>query len=143
MIQNPPANTPRVSPYVLYEDVAAALEWLTAAFGFAERERIEMPDGSIGHAEMTIGEGVIMMGCPGPEYKNPKRLGATTQQIYVYVDDVDAHYAQAKAAGAEVIEEPKDQFYGDRRYGALDPEGHAWYFATHVRDVPAEEMKPQ
>ena len=143
MVENPPANTPRVSPYVLYENVAAALGWLTESFGFVERDRIVMPDGSVGHAEMTIDDGVIMMGCPGPEYKNPKRVGAVTQNIYIYVDDVDAHHATAAAAGAEVIEEPADQPYGDRRYGVRDLEGHVWYFATHVRDVAAEEMKPQ
>jgi uncharacterized glyoxalase superfamily protein PhnB len=86
-----------------------------------------------------------MMGCPGPEYKSPKRLGQVTQHLHlhlhVYVDGVDAHYERARKAGAKIVAEPKDQFYGDRRYGAEDPEGHCWYFAEHVRDVSAEEMK--
>ena len=142
MPANPPENTPRISPYLLYEDVGAALEWLAKAFGFVERMRMAMPDGSIGHAEMTLDDGLVMMGCPGPEYKNPKHVGALTHNLYIYVDDVDAHFERAKAAGAEIVDEPKDQFYGDRRYGALDPEGHMWFFATHVRDVAPEDMKP-
>ena len=142
MPANPPANMPRISPYLYYEDVAKALGWLSEAFGFRERMRLPMPDGSIGHAEMELADGVIMLGRPGPDYRNPKRLGAVTQNIYVYVDDVDKHFERARRAGARILQEPADQFYGDRRYGAVDPEGHEWYFATHVRDVAPEDMKP-
>lgn len=142
MPANPPEDTPRVTPYLLYEDVAKALAFMEAAFGFKERMRIPMPDGSIGHAEAELADGVIMMGCPGPDYQSPKRCGHSTSQVYVYVDDVDAHFAQARDAGATILEEPTDQFYGDRRYGAEDPEGHVWYFATHVRDVAPEDMQP-
>jgi PhnB protein len=141
MPKNPPENTPRVTPYLYYQDVAAALRFLSDAFGFREKLRMPGPDGAIAHAEMTIGDGLVMMGCPAKDYKNPKRLGATTQSLYVYVDDVDAHCARAKTAGAKIIDEPEDQFYGDRRYGAEDPEGHHWFFATHVRDVSPEDMK--
>ena len=87
-------------------------------------------------------DGVVMMGHPGPDYKNPKRLGGVTQMVYVYVDDVDKHFAVAKAAGAHILSEPADQFYGDRTYGAEDPEGHQWSFAQHVRDVAPEDMHP-
>jgi len=141
MPKNPPENTPRVTPYLYYQDVAAALRFLADAFGFREKLRMPGPDGKIAHAEMTLGDGLVMMGCPGAEYQNPKRLGQTTQSLYVYVDDVDAHFARAKRAGAKIIDEPEDQFYGDRRYGAEDPEGHHWFFATHVRDVSPEDMK--
>ena len=79
---------------------------------------------------------------PGPKYRNPKRLGQATQNLYVYVDDVDKHFEQAKEAGAKILQEPKDQVYGDRSYGVEDPEGHHWYFAQHVRDVKPEDMKP-
>jgi len=133
---------PRVTPYLLYEDVAGALDWLTRAFGFRERMRIPGPDGKVGHAEMELADGIIMMGCPGPQYQNPKRVGHVTQNLYVYVDDVDKHFEKAKKEGATILEEPKDQFYGDRRYGAVDLEGHHWYFAQHVRDVALEDMKP-
>ena len=138
---NPPENTPRITPYLLYENVSSAIDWLASAFGFVERMRVPGPDGKTAHAEMRLADGVIMMGCPGPEYQNPKRLGHVTQNLYVYVDDVDAHFERAKKAGAKILEEPKDQFYGDRRYGAVDPEGHHWYFAQHVRDVPPQDMK--
>ena len=141
MPKNPPADTPRVTPYLYYQDVAAALRFLADAFGFRDKLRMPGSDGKIAHAEMTLGDGLVMMGCPGADYRNPKRLGQTTQSLYVYVDDVDAHCARAKKAGAKIINEPEDQFYGDRRYGAEDPEGHHWFFATHVRDVAPEDLK--
>jgi PhnB protein len=142
MPKNPPENTPRITPYILYQDVASALKWLAKAFGFKERFRLPGPDGKILHAEMQLADGVIMMGCPSPQYKNPKDLGQVTVSLHVYVDDVDRHYARAKKAGAKILAEPEDQFYGDRRYGAEDPEGHAWYFAQHIRDVAPEDLKP-
>ena len=142
MPANPPENMPRITPYLLYEDVASALDWLAKSFGFRERMRLQGPDGNVNHAEMELADGVIMMGCPGPKYQNPKRLGHVTQNLYVYVDDVDEHFDQVKKAGATILEEPQDQFYGDRRFAAADPEGHHWYFAQHVRDVAPEDMKP-
>ena len=141
MPKNPPENMPRITPYLHYEDVGAAIDWLARAFGFRERMRLSGPNGAIAHAEMQRDDGVVMMGSPGAQYKNPKRLGHVTQHLYVYVDDVDKHCAQARQAGAKITEEPKDQFYGDRRYAAEDPEGHVWYFAQHVRDVAPEDMK--
>ena len=142
MPANPPPNMPRITPYLYYEDVAKALAWLSRAFGFRERMRMPGPDGKIMHAEMEFADGVLMMGHPGPDYRNPKRLGQATQNLYVYVDDVDRHFRHAREAGARILHEPQDQFYGDRRYGAEDPEGHQWYFAQHMRDVAPEDMKP-
>ena len=142
MPANPPSNMPRITPYLYYEDVDGALAWLTKAFGFRERMRLPGPDGRIVHAEVQLADGVVMMGNPGPEYRGPRKLGAATQNIYVYVDDVDRHHEHARNAGAKILAEPKDQFYGDRSYGAEDPEGHQWYFATHVRDVAPEDLKP-
>ena len=125
---------PRVAPYLFYEDVARALTWLAEAFGFRERMRMPGSDGRIRHAEMDIAtDGVILMGCAGPDYCNPKHLGAMTQTLYVQVDNVDAHCARARAAAAIIAEEPADQQYGDRRYAAEDPEGHRWYFAQPLR----------
>src|SRR5262245_19794568 len=98
------------------------------------------PDGGIMHAEMEFADGVVMMGRPDPAYRNPKTLGALTQSLYVYVDDVDKHHQRAKEAGAKIVEAPADQFYGDRRYGTEDIEGHLWHFAQHVRDPSPEEM---
>jgi uncharacterized glyoxalase superfamily protein PhnB len=142
MPANPPENMPRITPYLLYEDVEAALAWLAKAFGLKERMRMPGPDGKIVHAEMVLADGLVMMGCPGPDYRNPKRLGQVTQNLYVFVDDVDKHFQHARESGAKILEEPVDQFYGDRRYSAEDPEGHQWFFATHVRDVSPEDMKP-
>jgi uncharacterized glyoxalase superfamily protein PhnB len=133
---------PRITAYLLYEDVAAALDWLAGTFGLQERMRMPGSDGKITHAEMELADGVVMLGNPGPDYRNPKRLGQVTHSLYIYVDDVDKHFEHARAAGATILDEPEDQFYGDRRYGAEDLEGHHWYFAQHVRDVAPEDMKP-
>lgn len=142
MPANPPEGYPHVVPYLHYEDVAGALDWLGRAFGFKEKVRMPGPEGNIVHAEMDVApNAVIMMGNPGPDYKNPKRLGTVTEFRYIYVDEIDKHFQRAKSAGAKVIEEPKDQFYGDRRYAVEDPEGHQWWFAQHTRDVSPEEMQ--
>ena len=141
MPQNPPEGYPSVMPYLLYEDSEAALEFLVKAFGFTEKLRMTDDSGRVSHAEVQMSDGVIMFGTPPGDYKNPAKLGGKTQSVYVYVDDVDAHFERAKQAGAKMVREPEDQFYGDRSYGAADPEGHEWYFATHVRDVSPEEMQ--
>lgn len=141
MPQNPPEGYPRVTPYLYYKDSAAALDFITRTFGFTEKVRMADDSGQVTHAEVALADGVVMFGSPGEEYRNPKELGATTQNIYVYVDDVDAHYEHAKSAGATIVREVEDQFYGDRSYGVADPEGHEWIFATHVRDVSPEEMQ--
>lgn len=134
MAENPPPDFPRITPYLLYGDVDAAVDWLTRVFGFTERMRLKGPDGRANHAEIQMGDGVVMMGNPGPDYQNPKRRGGATQLLYVYVEDVDRHFEAARAAGATILREPADQFYGDRTYGAEDPEGHQWSFAQRVRD---------
>lgn len=141
MAQNPPSDMPRLTPYLYYEDVAAALDWLAGAFGFEERLRMPGPDGTVMHAEMKLADAVVMMGCPGPEYRSPQKDGHVHQMQYVYVDDIDRHCEQAKAAGANILSEPEDKFYGDRAYVAEDLEGHQWNFAEHTRDPSPEEMK--
>ena len=143
MVENPPEGFPRITPYLLYEDVDAAVEWLVTVAGFSERLRMKGPDGRANHAEVALGEGVVMMGNPGPDYQNPKRRGGATQLVYVYVDDVDRHHEAARAAGATILREPADQFYGDRTYGVEDPQGHQWSFAQHVRDVGPEDIPGQ
>jgi PhnB protein len=131
-----------ITPYLFYADVDAALDWLSKAFGFKPMMKFAGPGGKTNHSAMKLANGeVFMLGCPGPKYKNPKRLGNVTQGLYITVEDVDKHYLRAKKAGAKIIDEPADQFYGDRRYSAADPEGHHWYFAQHVRDVSVKEMK--
>jgi PhnB protein len=141
MPQNPPQGYARVTPYLLYEDVAAALSWLHDAFGFEESVRMPGPNGRVSHAEMKLKDGVVMMGEPSADYQNPKRSGHSHVLVYVYVDDVDAHFARAQKAGAKVIAPLEDKFYGDRSYGVEDPEGHQWNFAQHVKDPTPEEMR--
>lgn len=130
MAANPPPGYPRISPYLLYEDVAAMLEWLERAFAMTERQRMLGPEGEVVHAELTLEDGVVMIGSPGGDFTNPKHLGRVTSSLYVYVDDLDEHCERARRAGAEIIEELHMTEYGDRRYGAADPEGHHWYFAS-------------
>jgi uncharacterized glyoxalase superfamily protein PhnB len=123
-----------ITPYLLYEDVGGALRFLAKAFGFRKYgASMKGRDGRIHHAAMKLGGDLIMMGCPGSGYRNPRRLGQATQNLYVNVDDVDRHFARARKSGAIILEEPKDTEYGHRRYGAEDPEGHVWYFAHEIR----------
>jgi PhnB protein len=129
----------RISPYLLYEDGASAMDFIRDAFGFEEVLRSHSPEGRMWHGELRLGDDNVFVGEPGGDYRNPKRLGLTTVAIHVYVDDVDAHCDHARGAGAEIADEPSDQVYGDRRYTAKDPEGHHWTFATRVREVAPEE----
>ena len=134
-----------VTPYLLYEDCEAALEFLSKAFGFQEILRYTGEEGYVNHAEMAVGDGGrIYMGDPGEQYRNPRKLGQETVGIYVEVDeDVDALCERARAAGAEITEEPADQEYGHRRFPAEDLEGHVWYFAKVTATVAPEEWGAQ
>jgi uncharacterized glyoxalase superfamily protein PhnB len=132
-----------LTPYLYYADVDAALGFLSKAFGFKQTGmKMKGPDGKTNHAAMKLTGGeIFMLGYPGPKYKNPKQLGNVTQGLYITIDDVDKHFLRASKAGAKIIDEPADQFYGDRRYSAADPEGHHWYFAQPVRKVSAKQTK--
>ena len=134
-------TTQRVSPYLFYEDVGRAIAWLVEAFGFTERMRLTLPGhgGAVAHAEIGLADGVIMIGNVGP--RNAARPSTVRSSVYVFVDDVDQHHTRARRAGAEVIEEPADQPFGDRIYLVKDLEGHEWYFAQHLRDVTLEELR--
>ena len=121
-----------ITPYLLYEDVATMLDWLSRAFGFEEVLRYADESGNVTHAEMAYGDGTIYLGDPGDDYRSPKSSGGWPAQVSVYVDDVDAHYERAKAAGAVINAEPSDQEYGDRRYDCEDLEGHDWFFAQRL-----------
>lgn len=137
MVQNPPQGMQRLIPYLAYADADAAIGFLIEAFGFVERFRMAMPDGRIGHAELAQADNVLMLASAYEEmgFSSPRDLPAHHGQVLCYVDDVDAHYAQAREAGATITEEPKDLPHGDRAYRAVDLEGHRWMFATHVRDL--------
>ncbi len=141
MTRNPPEGMQRITPTLCYADAPAAIDFLQRAFGFHTRERLDMEDGRVGHAELGLEGGVIMLASLWPEmgFASPRDLTGVHGQTYCFVDDVDAHHARARAAGATIVAEPADQFYGARMYRAVDPEGHRWIFATQVRDVARED----
>jgi uncharacterized glyoxalase superfamily protein PhnB len=124
-----------VTPYLAYADATAALKFLCDMFGFQERFRMDMPDGRIGHAEVTCSGGAIFMSSAwtATGQASPADLGGVHSQVVCRVDDVDAHYAHARAAGAIILNEPADQPYGERTYRAVDPEGHRWIFFSPLR----------
>ena len=138
-----PPNAQRIIPALSYDDAPAAIEFLCRAFGFQEASRLEMPDGAIGHAELTLHGNTVMLASayPASGLGGPRGLPHLHSFVTVYVDDVDAHYARAVAAGATITEELADQFYGDRVYRAVDTEGQRWSFHERIREVSDEEMQ--
>ncbi|MEA2242661.1 MAG: PhnB protein [Solirubrobacteraceae bacterium] len=131
-----------VSPYLAVEDAASAIDYYVSAFGAKEVVRMDAPGGKIGHAELEVGDSRIMLSdpFPGGSTQPPKQLGGTSVSVFMYVEDVDAVVQRAVEAGATVTMEVADQFWGDRFGAITDPFGHVWSIATHVEDVPAEEM---
>jgi PhnB protein len=131
-----------VTPYLAVDDAARAIEYYKKAFGAKERARMEAPDGKIGHAELEIGDSMVMLSDPFPHAstKSPKELGGTSGSVFMYVEDVDAVVKKAVDEGATITMEVADQFWGDRFGSIQDPFGHSWAIATHVEDVPPEEM---
>lgn len=142
-VSTTPAGYHTVTPYLTADDAAAAIEFYKAAFGAVETCRLEMPDGTIAHAEVKIGDSHVMLGqeCPSWGNKSPKSLGGTPTGLCVYLPDVDAAFAHAVSAGATVDKPVEDQFYGDRSGTVTDPFGHKWTLATHVEDVAPAEMQ--
>lgn len=145
-----PAGWPRISPGVYYRDALAMLEWLPRAFGFTVQVQV-VEDGHLVHSQLVYGDGLVMVGEElagdgpgegkrrfGTDRLSPLNARCNTQNLMVHVDDVDAHCATARAAGAVIVAEPEDHDYGpdhwcDRAYGATDPEGHLWWFVQRLR----------
>jgi PhnB protein len=123
------------TPYLAVQGVPKLMTFLKQAFYAEERERMTAPDGRVSHAEMKIGDSIIMMGEPTGESKSMPGM------IYLYLEDTDAAYKRALQAGASSLREPTDMFYGDRNAAVTDPVGNQWWIATHVEDVPPEEMQ--
>ena len=142
-IRNPPAGVQRIVPMLNYADAPAAIDFLVRAFGFRERRVYAMKDGRIGHAELALGGNVVMLASVFPEMDQttPIRAGGWYSQVFCYVDDVDAHHAQARAAGARIAAAPEDRFHGERHYRAEDPEGHRWIFGQRIREVSEAEIR--
>jgi uncharacterized glyoxalase superfamily protein PhnB len=141
------ANTdarPSLSSAVCYRDPKAALAWLEKAFGFETFMVITDAQGNLGHSEMRFGNSIVMIGSEWTaDHKSPASIGGkNTQTVHVHMsEDIDKHCARAKAAGAEIIQAPETQFYGDRTYRARDPEGHIWTFGQTVKHVTREEAE--
>jgi len=132
-----------VTPYLIVDDAARAIEFYKKAFSAVELMRMPAPGGKIGHAEIRVGDSPIMLADESPEmgHRSARTLGGSPISLMVYVEDVDARVAQAVAAGGKLVRPVANQFYGDRSGGVDDPFGYHWYLATHVEDVPPEEMK--
>ena len=130
------------TPYLILQGAAAALDFYKKTFRATEIMRMALPDGRIGHAEIRIGDSVIMLADEVPEmgYRGPKALGGSPVRLMLYVEDVDAVVARAVAAGAKITQPVQDKFYGDRNGVIEDPFGHVWTISTHKEDVPPEEM---
>ena len=141
-----PPGWPRISPGVYYRDPARMIDWLCTAYGFEVRLKVEGEGGRIEHSELTFGDGLIMVGeeLHGEARRfetdrfSPLNAHCNTQNLMVFVDDVDAHCAHARAAGARIVAEPElhdygDDYWADRSYGAVDPEGHLWWFTQRIR----------
>ena len=133
-----PADTPRLTPHLFYDDVGAATDWLVNAFGFGVRLKMTDPNGLVVHSELLVGDALVMLGLTGenPAWECPRTLGGKiSQRLYIYVEDVDEHYARAMGAGATIHRHLEEHFYGDKVYECIDLEGHRWKFAQRVADV--------
>lgn len=145
-VQPIPEGYPRMSPYLVVDGAAAAIDFYTEVLGARERMRMggapDDPPDKVGHAELEIGDSLFMLADEYPDMDavGPRTVGGTPVSLSLYVEDVDAVWAKALAAGATALREPQDQFYGDRAANFEDPWGHRWHIATHVEDVPPDEM---
>jgi PhnB protein len=137
-----PEGYPRVTPYLSIDGAGAALDFYSKVFGATERVRMPDPDGRIGHAELQLGDSLIMLADEYPEMgiRGPRAVGGTPVTISVYVEDVDGVFDRAVELGAKPLRQVKDEFYGDRSGQFEDPFGHRWSVASHIEDVPPDEM---
>jgi PhnB protein len=143
MVKPIPDGYPTLTPYLVIDGATAAIAFYAKAFGAKERMRLGAPGGRISHAEIEIGGSVVMLADEFPDMgaRGPKSVGGSPVHLHLYVADVDAAVAQAVAAGAEMVRQVQDQFYGDRSGTLRDPFGHIWHVATHVEDVSQEEIE--
>jgi PhnB protein len=137
-----PEGYPRLTPYLIVDDASAAIDFYGSVLGASERMRMPMPNGRIGHAELELGDSLLMLADENPDMdiRGPASLGGTPVSMHLYVEDADAVFARALEAGAKALRPLEDRFYGDRSGQFEDPFGHRWDVSTHVEDVPPEEM---
>ena len=143
MVQPIPEGYPRVTPYLIIDGASEAIEFYSAVLGAKERMRMPSPSGKVGHAELEIGDSVVMLADEHPEMGavGPKTTGGTPVSMHVYVEDADSAFAKAIEAGAKEVRPMEDKFYGDRMGSFEDPFGHVWHVASHVEDISPEEME--
>ena len=137
-----PDNYPQVTPYLSVDGASAAIDFYSSVFGATVRMRMDAPDGKVGHADLQIGNSVILLSDEYPEMgiQGPKTIGGTPVTLNVYVEDADATFERAVSLGAKALRAVEDQFYGDRSGQFEDPFGHRWNVATHIEDVSPDEM---
>jgi PhnB protein len=142
MVKPVPDEYPRVMPYLIVDGANAAIDFYCSVLGATERVRMPAPDDKVGHAELEIGDSLIMLADEAPEMDavGPRSVGGTPVSLYVYVDDVDDVFDRAVQAGARPVQAVEDKFYGDRSGMFEDPFGHKWGVASHVEDVPPDEL---
>lgn len=142
-VQPIPEGYPQVMPYLSIDGASAAIDFYSQVFGAKERMRMPAPEGKVGHAELQIGDSVLMLADESPEqgHRGPRSLGGTPISLMVYVEDVDQVVNHAAELGAQILRPVEDQFYGDRVATIEDPFGHRWTVATHIEDVSPEEMQ--
>jgi PhnB protein len=138
-----PDDYPRVAPYLFVDGASAAIDFYCSVLGARERTRMSGAAGEVFHAELELGDSIIMLGDQNPDMdvRGPRAIGGTPMMLHVYVENVDNVFERAIGAGAKVLRPVEDQFYGDRSGRFEDPFGHRWDIATHVEDVPPEEME--
>ena len=137
-----PEGYPRLTPYLIVDGASAAIDFYCSVLGASERMRMPMPNGRIGHAELELGDSLLMLADENPDMniRGPASIGGTPVSMHVYVEDADVAFARALEAGAKALRPVEDRFYGDRSGQFEDPFGHRWDVSTHVEDVPPEEM---
>ncbi|MFF3618910.1 VOC family protein [Streptomyces sp. NPDC002467] len=142
-VQPVPEGYPRVTPYLCVDGAAAAIDFYVSVLGARERMRMSAPEGRIGHAELELGNSLVMLADEHPEmdFRSPAAVGGTPVTLHVYVEDVDAVFAEALARGATELRPVRDEFYGDRTGQFQDPFGHRWNVASHIEDVQPDEMR--
>lgn len=138
-----PEGYRNVTPYLVVKGAAAAIDYYKRVFGATERMRMDGPGGTVGHAELEIGDSLVMLADESPDmgFRGPKTIGGTPVSLLAYVENVDEVFKRAVDAGARALRPVEDQFYGDRMGTLEDPFGHVWSIATHVEDVPPAEMQ--
>jgi uncharacterized glyoxalase superfamily protein PhnB len=136
MLKNRSVPTDIVLPHLHYQDLEAAIAWLSNVFGFKEHYRYGDP---VSGAQLYLGNAWLMVSTERPHGKSPATLGGETQSLTIFIEDIEAHYARTKAAGANIVEEPNETIYGEYQYAAYDLEGHHWLFSRHARDLSPED----